>query len=133
MGNPVGLKVRQLGLRGLLAAPSVRRRALGIVSGVGLRYDPPAGSGPDAGRRAEGVPGVNGAALAAALRRGWFTLVSTDEAVHDVAAAAEIGVARVSAAGPQWTLVRPDGYVADRGHSADELRASLARWGLVNS
>lgn len=57
-----------------------------------MRVTWPDGSGPDAGRRAEGLPGIDDAALGAALRRGWFTLLAADRTVHQLAAAADIGV-----------------------------------------
>lgn len=131
MGNRLAVPTRRLAVRAVLTVPRARRRALGIVSGIDLRYDPPGGSSPDAGRRAEGLPGVDGAALGEALRRGWFTLLARDRAPHQLAAAADIGVQPLAADVPGWVLVRPDGYVADRGRSPDELPTALRRWGLA--
>ncbi len=110
----------------LLRLPAIRDAVAGSFSGIGLRY----GRGP-VGARAVSIPLTEGR-LTALQRTPGFVLVR------------EHGAAPVEAAGLRQAeradagsavLVRPDGYVAWSGSSAevDGWQACLARWSAPRS
>jgi 2-polyprenyl-6-methoxyphenol hydroxylase-like FAD-dependent oxidoreductase len=118
------------GLRNLIAPrllriPAVRDAVAGSFSGIGVRYG-------RVGTRAVQIPLVSGT-LTALQRTPGFVLVRE----HGAAPAEVSGVLQAERTddGPA-VLVRPDGYVAWRGRSADREAwgACLARWtGAVRS
>lgn len=134
-GSALSRALRGLALRGVLALPPVRDKALGVVSGLGLRYHPPVGATRDAGLRAEAVPGIDGHELAVALRGGRFVLVLPEVTAADFLTPPGDGpeIERVTAQVSRWVLVRPDGYVAASGRSDTELSHSLASLGLADA
>ncbi|WP_314171348.1 FAD-dependent oxidoreductase [Streptomyces winkii] len=108
------------------------RRAIRMVSGVGISYPAPRGSHPLTGKRAPDLPLASGR-LYEALREGAFVLVSPvgtpapdtgeeadDRTVH----------ARSDAVGSRTLLIRPDGYIAwaSDGPDPQGLRQALAEW-----
>ena len=105
----------------LLRLPAVRDALAGSFSGIGLRY----GHGP-VGARAVGIPLTEGR-LTALLRTPGFVLVREHGSAP--VEAAGLRQAERADAGPA-VLVRPDGYVAWTGASADVggWQAGLARW-----
>jgi hypothetical protein len=90
-----------------------------FLSGLGVHY-PPRGRHPHplAGKRAPNVTD-----LSPALRSGKFVLTGgTNIPVSDKV---------VAVPGEQLMLVRPDGYVAWAGDSADEAVQAIAEWGVA--
>ncbi len=92
--------------------PPVRRRALGMVTGVGIAYRAAPGSHRFTGSRAPDVTLADGRRLYEALRGGRFVLVTPPGRSGGLAGLADPGL--VVTAGPQdrTVLVRPDGYIA---------------------
>lgn len=89
----------------------VRRRALGMVTGLGIGYRPPRGSHRLAGSRAPDLTLADGRRLYEALRGGGFVLVTPPGADH-LAALADPGLEVATGAVDRTMLVRPDGYLA---------------------
>ena len=130
-------KVRGLAMRGIVRFAPARRRLLGRLSGIGIRY--PHGSGEHVlvGQRAVDVLTTSGR-LYEVLRSGTFVLLAgpgCDVAALEAAVKAYAG--RVVLANhqdhrlPDLVLVRPDAYVAWAGGgqvSREGMRAALRRW-----
>lgn len=123
-----------LALRAALAAvvtraAPVRRRALGQVTGVGVRYAAPLGAHRMTGLRVPDVALGGGGRLHQALRGGRFVLI-TPEPYDDGGARKErLAVERWASGSRRTTvLVRPDGYVAWAADSAGaaDVEAALA-------
>ncbi|WP_371102661.1 FAD-dependent monooxygenase [Streptomyces sp. PU_AKi4] len=123
-----------LALRAALAAvvtraAPVRRRALGQVTGVGIRYAAPLGAHRMTGLRVPDVALGGGGRLHQALRGGRFVLI-TPEPYDDGGARKErLAVERWASGSRRTTvLVRPDGYVAWAADSAGaaDVEAALA-------
>ncbi|MEH1013563.1 FAD-dependent monooxygenase [Micromonospora sp. CPCC 206060] len=122
---------RNLAAGTALRVPAIRRRATGIITGLGIAYPGSHGDHRLVGRRAED-PAVAGAAadrLRAALRAGRFVLLTPSLPPADLTD----GLTVVAAPGPMM-LVRPDGYLASVIDDADParrqaaLRSALERW-----
>jgi 2-polyprenyl-6-methoxyphenol hydroxylase-like FAD-dependent oxidoreductase len=110
----------------LTTLPPVRRRAAGLISGIGIGYERPRGAHPLVGRRAPDLPLGDGRRLYEALREGKFVLVG--------AAATDFGD-RVVATSParesrRVILVRPDGYIAWAANDPEPgaVRQAVAEW-----
>lgn len=138
--SDLALKVVQLGMRAALSVEAIRRRPRGLVSGVGIAYEPHGASPHElAGKRALDVDLADGCRLYEALREARFVLVDAT-ATGSAAARATTGwgdrivgrtVVRPTAGAPAVVLVRPDAYVAwasDRMPSTSELDAVLTDW-----
>jgi hypothetical protein len=114
--------------------PPVARRAAEAISGIGIRYQYPAGGGNRGGERAEDIRLTEGR-LYEALRDGRFVLVAPSQVdvggrtdrVRPVVPAA---TTEPSSASNTVTLVRPDAYVAWTGdvHDRTGLEGALAAW-----
>lgn len=122
--NGFNRAARDVVIRRLLGTGPIRRRAAGIVSGIGIRYPAPDGADKRVGTRARDLKlaSVKGQPnrLYEALRGGHFVLVTSGEGPEvpkelrdlvDVVVAADADL--------QPGLVRPDGYIAWTG-TADE-------------
>jgi 2-polyprenyl-6-methoxyphenol hydroxylase-like FAD-dependent oxidoreductase len=124
---PVARWIRNLLAPRILRVPRVRDAVAGSFAGTTLRYAHRRGESALVGTRATQIPLVEGR-LTELQRRPGFVFVR------------ERGAARVDAAGLLQTervdggpavLVRPDGYIAWAGDSADQpaIAAALVRWG----
>jgi 2-polyprenyl-6-methoxyphenol hydroxylase-like FAD-dependent oxidoreductase len=97
----------------LTTLPPVRRRAGGLISGVGIGYERPRGAHPLVGRRAPDLPLGDGRRLYEALREGTFVLIAP--AGPDAPAGAwadRVLTAHPAGGSRRAILVRPDGYIA---------------------
>jgi hypothetical protein len=88
-----------------LRVPPIAHKAAGIISGIGIDY-------PHA-PRAHDVPLTDGRRLYELLRDGRFVLLTPGRAAP---VSHQYIQATPADAETQWTLVRPDGHVAWRGH-----------------
>jgi 2-polyprenyl-6-methoxyphenol hydroxylase-like FAD-dependent oxidoreductase len=124
--------VRQRAARAVFArmvstVPPIRRRAVGMLTGIGFAYPAPRGAHRLTGKRAPDLPLAGGTRLYEALRAGRFVLVTPSGA----AAPPDHRYESVEAAGQgsgRTLLVRPDGYIAwasDRPEPAGTIRAAL--------
>jgi hypothetical protein len=111
--------VRQRTARALFARvvstiPPIRRRAVGMLTGVGFRYPAPRGSHRLTGTRAPDLPLAGDTRLYEELRAGRFVLVSPPGTTTPPEAPPDDRYVAVEAATPggPTLLVRPDGYVA---------------------
>ncbi|MEU0671718.1 SDR family oxidoreductase [Streptomyces sp. NPDC006172] len=114
----------------------VRVHLAGMISGLDVRYGDAEGA---VGLRLPEVRLDSGATTAELLCSARGLLLVTDEALAGVAenwsASVDTVTARPLDAGPLSSgavLVRPDGYVAWAGGSADGLREALGRWFAQN-
>jgi len=120
--------VRNVVMPALLGVPAIGRQVRLRQSGIGIRYGRPPGAHPLVGTRASDVAADDGMRLYEALRAGGFVLVAPPEVLLPAPGVAIHGVTGQGL----WKLVRPDGYVAWAGYSADGpngLHAALGRWG----
>ncbi|MGA5197858.1 FAD-dependent monooxygenase [Streptomyces exfoliatus] len=114
--TPLTRAARALAARFLNAVRPASARAMGMISGIGIAYAPPAGSGRPAGRRAPDVRLREGR-LYELLRAGEFVLITPAGEPPALPGTAPVSPARLVRA--TWTdparrtavLVRPDGYV----------------------
>ncbi|MGA5068178.1 FAD-dependent oxidoreductase [Streptomyces exfoliatus] len=114
--TPLTRAARALAARFLNAVRPASARAMGMISGIGIAYAPPAGSGRPAGRRAPDVRLREGR-LYELLRAGEFVLIAPAGEPPTLPGTAPVSPARLVRA--TWTdparrtavLVRPDGYV----------------------
>ncbi|MGW0698878.1 FAD-dependent monooxygenase [Streptomyces sp. NPDC002867] len=114
--TPLQHAARSLAARILGSVRPAARKALGVVSGIGISYRAPRGAHPLTGRRAPDLRLAEGR-LYELLRKGEFVLIGpADEAAPETAAApaAPGRVIRAHWASGRRTalLVRPDGYIA---------------------
>ncbi|MET9056209.1 FAD-dependent monooxygenase [Streptomyces antibioticus] len=109
-----------------VAAPA-RRRAVGQISGIGVRYPAPRGAHRLTGTRVPDVALAGGGRLHEALRGGRFVLI-TPGAYEGAGADREGRLAVERWAGDRRTvlLVRPDGYVAWAADTADASAVDAA-------
>ena len=130
--SKVGAAARRLAIRVLLRVPPAYRRLAGLLSGIGLRYDRPAGTHPWTGRRMPDRETTDGRRVYEAMRGGSFVLVDATGAANADDWSDRVVTVRVPhrSGTPAVILVRPDGYVAWAGDRPDpaELRAALGRW-----
>jgi hypothetical protein len=118
--------IRNLAFPAAFAVPPIGAMVRLRQSGIGIAYGRPRGAHRLVGTRAADVAADDGTRLYEALRGGRFVLVAPPGfAVPDGAAA------HVVAGADTALLVRPDGYVAWAGQTADGLQAALARWGAA--
>jgi 2-polyprenyl-6-methoxyphenol hydroxylase-like FAD-dependent oxidoreductase len=106
--------------------PLVRRRAAGLVSGIGIGYERPRGAHPLVGRRAPDLPLGDGRRLYEALREGKFVLIAP-EAVHPDGWRDRV----IATSGARRAiLVRPDGYIAWAANDPEPgaVRRALNEW-----
>ena len=123
--SPLIRALRNAVVNGALTLPAVGDRVRRQLTGVGIAYGRPRGAHRLVGTRAADVAAADGTRLYEALRPGRFVLVGAPGSVP-----ARPGVIRLEVPGAGTPmLVRPDGYVAWAGHTADGLDAALARWG----
>ena len=109
-----------------------RERMLGQVTGIGIAYPAPRGAHPMTGRRVPDVALQNGR-LHEALRDGRFVLITPADT--ETAAGVDVDGRKDRLTVASWAsdrrttlLVRPDGYAAWAGESADaeEIEQALA-------
>lgn len=107
--------------------PPIAHRIAGMVSGIELAYDAPAGAHSSVGKRIGDLPLDGGSRLFEALRTGHFVLLG-----HEVPDgwSARVDAAVPVSGGQPVTLVRPDGYVAWAADDPDEdsVRQALSSW-----
>ncbi len=114
----------------------VTRKVSGMLSGIGIRYPSPAGAHHAVGERAPDVlltGDANGPVrLYEALRSGGFVLLAPPDSDMPVPDGWTDRVRRATAAEATDTvrLVRPDGYIAWAGRTADAagLSGALTKW-----
>ncbi|MBD0709128.1 MULTISPECIES: FAD-dependent monooxygenase [unclassified Streptomyces] len=114
--TPLTRAARTLTARLVSAVRPVSALAMGLISGLGISYAPPAGTARPAGRRAPDVRLREGR-LYELLRAGEFVLIAPEGARPDLPASAPVTPDRLVRA--TWrdpgkrdaVLVRPDGYV----------------------
>ncbi|WP_329279936.1 FAD-dependent monooxygenase [Streptomyces sp. NBC_00691] len=114
--TPLTRAARSLATRLLGVLRPASTRAMGMISGLGIAYAPPAGSRRPAGRRAPDARLREGR-LYELLRAGEFVLITPQGEAPALPATAPVSPARLVRA--TWTdptrrtavLVRPDGYV----------------------
>jgi hypothetical protein len=121
---------RDLLSRAVARIRPLNRKAMGVITGIGISYAADRGAHPLTGKRAPDVRLADGRRLYEALRAGRFVLITpagpADRPVSDprVIPAAWTGDRRTT------VLVRPDGYIAwasERPGRAG-LDKALARW-----
>jgi len=129
-------QIRQIVMRLMVRLGPIRRRLLGRLSAIDLRYPRQTGDHPLVGKRALDFTSSAGR-LYELLRTGRFVLVVGPQAPEDEVLATVVPwsnwvmtVRDDSPHAPTLTLVRPDGYVAwaAEGWTADRLVAALRRW-----
>ncbi|WP_395361190.1 FAD-dependent monooxygenase [Streptomyces sp. YH02] len=114
--TPLTRAARSLAARLLSAVRPASARAMGMISGLGIAYAPPAGSKRPAGRRAPDTRLREGR-LYELLRAGEFVLITPEGGLPALPETAPVSPERLIRA--TWTdptrrtavLVRPDGYV----------------------
>ncbi|WP_055599610.1 FAD-dependent monooxygenase [Streptomyces aureus] len=114
--TPLTRAARSLATRLLSTLRPASARAMGMISGLGIAYAPPAGSKRPAGRRAPDVHLREGR-LHELLRAGEFVLITPEGELPALPPTAPVSPERLVRA--TWTdptrrtavLVRPDGYV----------------------
>ncbi|MFF1512040.1 FAD-dependent monooxygenase [Streptomyces sp. NPDC058326] len=114
--TPLTRAARSLAARFLDAVRPASARAMGMISGIGIAYAPPAGSSRPAGRRAPDVRLREGR-LYELLRAGEFVLIAPEGEPPALPGTAPVSPKHLIRA--TWTdpsrrtavLVRPDGYV----------------------
>jgi 2-polyprenyl-6-methoxyphenol hydroxylase-like FAD-dependent oxidoreductase len=109
--------------------PAARRRAAGLVSGVGLGYSRPRGAHPLVGRRAPDLPLADGRRLYEALREGKFVLIAP-EGEHPDGWRDRVLATNPASGSRRVLLVRPDGYIgwASNHPEPAAVRAALTEW-----
>ncbi|MEU3270195.1 FAD-dependent monooxygenase [Saccharomonospora sp. NPDC006951] len=122
-------RLNRVAMAAALRTPEGRRRVLGVLSGLGIAYEPRAAdSGPLAGRRAPDWALVGGDRLYRLLREGGFVALGAEPVLPPGRWAGRVLTAvPAGAEGPGTVLVRPDGYVAWSGHR-DRLGSALLEW-----
>ncbi|GAA0937442.1 FAD-dependent monooxygenase [Pseudonocardia zijingensis] len=124
--SPLARKLRNLAFPAAFAVPPIGAFVRLRQSGIGIGYGRPRGADRRVGTRAADVTATDGTRLYEALRGGRFVLVAPE------GFAVPEGVTAHVVAGAQTALlVRPDGYVAWAGRSADGLVPALRRWGVT--
>jgi hypothetical protein len=126
------LWLRQRVIRTALGVGPVRRRLVGRLTGIGIKYEHPAGTHPWTGRR---LPD-SGAhrQVYEAMRGGGFLLVHRGRAANADLDGWSDRLSMMELAPtpgvPEMLLLRPDGYVAWASDHADlaGLRQALAHW-----
>ncbi|MFH9727022.1 FAD-dependent monooxygenase [Streptomyces sp. NPDC017254] len=119
--TPLTRAARSLAARLLGAVRPAAARAMGMISGIGIAYAPPAGSSRPAGRRAPDARLREGR-LYELLREGEFVLIAPEGELPALPDTAPVSPKRLVRA--TWTdparravvLVRPDGYVQWTNH-----------------
>ncbi|WP_306325333.1 FAD-dependent monooxygenase [Streptomyces venezuelae] len=114
--TPLTRALRSLATRFLSMARPAANRAMGMISGIGIAYPPPAGSTRPAGRRAPDARLREGR-LYELLRAGEFVLITPEGRPPALPGSAPVSPDRLVRA--TWrdparrtsVLVRPDGYV----------------------
>jgi 2-polyprenyl-6-methoxyphenol hydroxylase-like FAD-dependent oxidoreductase len=122
--------VQAFTIRTLLRSPRTRLALAERLSGIGIAYPAPPGTGRHdlVGRRMPDLDCADGR-LYEALRDGRFVLVTRGAAGDGVPST--VHSVRCDGDGPALTLVRPDGYVAwasDEPVPAGRLAAAIAPW-----
>jgi 2-polyprenyl-6-methoxyphenol hydroxylase-like FAD-dependent oxidoreductase len=109
--------------------PAARRRAAGLVSGVGLGYSRPRGAHPLVGRRAPDLPLADGRRLYEALREGKFVLIAP-EGEHPDGWRDRVLATNPASGSRRVLLVRPDGYIGWAANDPEPaaVRAALTEW-----
>lgn len=125
--SPVARSIRELAAPAVLGIPPIGRQVRMRQSGIGIAYGHRFGAHDLVGTRAPDITATDGTRLYEALRNGRFILVTppgftTSDIDLDIHATTEPGTPM---------LVRPDGYVAWAGDTADGLATALTNWGAV--
>lgn len=109
--------------------PAARRRAAGLVSGIGLGYSRPRGAHPLVGRRAPDLPLADGRRLYEALREGKFVLIAPEGEYPD-GWRDRVLTTNPASGSRRVLLVRPDGYIgwASNDPEPAAVRAALTEW-----
>ncbi len=122
--SPLARAIRNRLIPAAFAVPPIGALIRLRQSGIGISYGRPRRAHRLIGTRAADVTADDGTRLYEALRGGRFVLVAPPGFAVTDGVAAHV----VSGAGTAL-LVRPDGYVAWAGQTADGLPAALTRWG----
>jgi 2-polyprenyl-6-methoxyphenol hydroxylase-like FAD-dependent oxidoreductase len=124
--SPLARAIRNRVFPAAFAVPPIGAFVRLRQSGIGISYARPRGTHRLVGTRAADVTADDGTRLYEALREGRFVLV----APPGFATPGGV-VAHVVSGTETALLVRPDGYVAWAGRTADGMPAALAGWGAV--
>jgi 2-polyprenyl-6-methoxyphenol hydroxylase-like FAD-dependent oxidoreductase len=121
-------------VRGVLAGAAshvapLTHRVAGVISGIGIAYDHPAGAHPSVGKRIGDLPLDGGSRLFEALRMRHFVLLG-HEIPDGWSDRVDAAVPAIGDGAVPVTLVRPDGYVAWAAEhpDLDSVRQALETW-----
>ncbi len=127
----IGARLRPLLMRAVLKVGPTRRRLLGRLSQLGIRYPAGQGSHRLVGRPVRDVA-TEGGRLYEVLRSGRFVLLSETDGLDLEPWTGQIIAVRPSTPGqsPAVQLIRPDGYVAWAASRSDpaEIEAAIEHW-----
>ncbi|WP_405724433.1 FAD-dependent monooxygenase [Streptomyces sp. NBC_01537] len=128
--NPLQRTARDLFARAVARIRPLKRKAMGVLTGIGISYAADRGAHLLTGKRAPDVRLADGTRLYEALRTGRFVLITPTG--PDGPTATDPRVIRTTWTGGRRTtlLVRPDGYIAWASERPDPagLGKALARW-----
>jgi 2-polyprenyl-6-methoxyphenol hydroxylase-like FAD-dependent oxidoreductase len=131
--NPLQRTARDLFARAIARISPLNRKAMGVITGIGISYAADRGAHPLTGKRAPDVRLADGSRLYEALRTGRFVLITpAGPDTPDAPTASDPRVIRTAWTGDRRTtlLVRPDGHIAWASERPDPagLGKALARW-----
>ena len=131
--NPLQRTARGLLARAIARISPLNRKAMGVITGIGISYAADRGAHPLTGKRAPDVRLADGSRLYEALRTGRFVLITpAGPDAPGAPTASDPRVIRTAWTGDRRTtlLVRPDGHIAWASERPDPagLGKALARW-----
>lgn len=128
--NALQRTARDLLARAVARIRPLNRKAMGVITGIGISYAADRGAHPLTGKRAPDVRLADGSRLYEALRTGRFVLITPTG--PDTPTTTDARVIHTAWTGDRRTtlLVRPDGHIAWASERPDPagLDKALARW-----